>query len=260
MLILTPKPSNPNKFDGLLFCARFAFAPNRLKYCGPDRNRELLEYCAKSGRDQGLMEILQKFETMHPYLKMIGDANDIVDPFDKRVVEAYWIGNDLLKHAGLKNLFNHVVNAKNFNLKNTPRELDRVSETIKHGGLPHHSFHVLTIFKRTGHLPEVHTLETINECKISWGKVKFLDGPKITVETTPIVHVNGKLLLGTPITRTILKQIGDETLIKDLKKDDWVAFHWGVICIRLTPFQLRNLKKYTLMNIQLANNTISNYF
>ena len=40
------------------------------------------------------------FEGAYPYLELIASENGIADPLDARVVEAYWLGNDLLEHVG----------------------------------------------------------------------------------------------------------------------------------------------------------------
>jgi len=52
--------SLPKKSD-LLFCARYAFKPNQLQYCGPDKNKELFNYIENAAADGGLGEIIKKF-------------------------------------------------------------------------------------------------------------------------------------------------------------------------------------------------------
>ena len=88
--------------NGLLQCSRYAFGPNRLHYCGPDASQEILAYIDNKEQDPGLEKLLSAFQTLYPYLEMISRANNIADPFDERVVEAYWIGNDLLANTGKK--------------------------------------------------------------------------------------------------------------------------------------------------------------
>ena len=83
--------------DGVTRCTRYAFGPNRLHMCGPDMNREVLAYMNEGVTDTGLTNILKEFQALHPYLTKIAHTNQIKDPFDSRVVEAYWIGNELLR-------------------------------------------------------------------------------------------------------------------------------------------------------------------
>jgi len=40
--------------NGLWRCAKYAFSPNKLKYCGPDKNQELKGYLQTKTSDQGL--------------------------------------------------------------------------------------------------------------------------------------------------------------------------------------------------------------
>src|SRR3989344_7978965 len=86
--------------DGILRCSRYSFGPNRLHYCGPDVNAELQAEIEAANPNPHLVAILREFKTLFPYLKLIASANNIVDPFDARVVEAYWLGNELLENVG----------------------------------------------------------------------------------------------------------------------------------------------------------------
>ncbi len=81
--------------DALLF-GRYAFPPNQLGYCGAPDYLALFEYVAQHRADKGLIELERRFEGAYPYLQLIAQANGIPDPFDRRVVEAYWIGNACL--------------------------------------------------------------------------------------------------------------------------------------------------------------------
>ena len=95
--------------QGLVTCARYSFAPNSLHYCGPEKQSDMRAYVSDSVTDQGLYDILNRFDTLYNYLQLIGTENDIRDPFDPRVVEAYWVGNSLLhktKYIPLADLLN----------------------------------------------------------------------------------------------------------------------------------------------------------
>src|SRR3989344_3683662 len=85
--------------SGLLQCARYSFAPNQLHYCGPERQRDLEAYLELQLTDGGLVGILNQFDTLYKYLRLIASQNLIRHPFDPRVVEAYWLGNSLLTKA-----------------------------------------------------------------------------------------------------------------------------------------------------------------
>lgn len=242
--------------DGILRCSRYAFGPNRLHYCGPDANREIFSYIQNQISDKGLEKLLKDFKTLYPYLKHIAEANGIKDPFNERVVEAYWIGNKLLETVEKKDFWRHLIEDQKIKKKIGGKSFELVEEKIAKGAVPHHSFHVLDIWKRTGHLEREHTLESMNECRISWGKVTEVDGPFIKIQTEPLIYRNGKLALGEPTIRKITRSLGAPLDIEQLKTGNIITIHWGIPCEVITPKQASMLKKYTLRHLALANQTL----
>ena len=239
--------------DGILKCSRYAFGPNRLHYCGPDANREIFSYIQENISDPGLEKHLQAFETMYPYLKQIAEANNIKNPFDELVVEAYWIGNILLEAVEKKKFYRHLLEDHQIKKRIGRKSLELVTDKIRQGGVPHHSFHVLNIWKRTGHFDLEHTLESMDQCRISWGTVRMVDGPFITVETEPLIYEDGKLRLGMPVEKRIIRSFDATDDMNDLKIENIISIHWGVPCEVLSRHQAANLQKYTLASVMLAN-------
>jgi hypothetical protein len=94
-----------SSLDGPQVFARYAFMPNRLTYCGGDDNRALFDYCMAGITDPGLRGLLLKFSGAMPYLRLIARCNGIADAFDARVVEAYWLGNELLQGVEARALY-----------------------------------------------------------------------------------------------------------------------------------------------------------
>lgn len=244
------------KLDGVALCARYAFGPNRLHYCGPDANQEILSYIKEGVSDPGIEALLKQFQTMYPYLQYIARANKIRDPFDIRVVEAYWIGNSLLDTIDKQSFYRHLLEDQNIKNKVGPTSFEKVKEKIKRGALPHHSFHVFNIWKRTGNLEEAHTLESMNECRISSGKVTNIDGPFIAVETRPLVFVKDKLALGSLEKRKIARSLESSAEIDELKIGDIVSIHWGVPCEVINEAKEKAIERYTLKSVALANESV----
>lgn len=242
--------------DGVFRCSRYSFGPNRLHYCGPDAHHEMKAYLKEGVSDPGLSLILKQFDTLYKYLSLIARANHIADPFDNKVVEAYWIGNEFLEAVEKTALYRHLIDDHKLKKKISLKSFEEVENKIRQGAVPHHSFHVLNVWRRTGHLDREHTLESMDECRISWGKVLKIDGPIITVETEPLILENSKLALGKPIMRKITRHLETDMDIDLLKPKDIVTIHWGVPCEVITPKQALVLKKYTLQNIEFANQTI----
>ncbi len=252
-------PDNNSYFkqniSGILRCSRYAFGPNKLHYCGPDKNEEILAYLENNRQDFGLKGLLQEFKTMYPYLCHIARENKIKDPFDDRVVEAYWLGNELLETIEKKQFYRHLKEGLDLEKKLNHKLFNQVTEKIRRGALPHHSFHVLDIWKRTGNLETEHTLESLDNCRISWGQVQKVEGPFVTLKTKPLIIRNGKLGLGEPIFKKLTRHL-ESSGLEQLKPNDIVSFHWNALCEVITKKQAVALEKYTLLHLNLANQTI----
>lgn len=249
------KKSQFNQFNsqGIIRCARYAFMPNKLSFCGPDKNRDLFHYSSTGEVDQELNLILKEFQTLYPYLSFIARVNKIRDAFDERVIEAYWIGNSLLGNVSKSEIYNHLLDDHQLKKKLSRLLLKQVIDKIPLGAKPHHSFHVLNIWKRTGHLDVMHTLNTMDLCRISWGRIKKINWPSLEVEYQPLVVEGEKIGMGEMIGQKVLGQINNTGFIQEPKIGDWISFHWNFACEVLNQNQINNLKKYTEESIRLVN-------
>ena len=240
--------------DGVAVCTRYAFGPNRLHLCGPDMNQEVLSYLNAGAIDSGLTNIIVKFQTLFPYLQQIAAANHIKDPFAYRVVEAYWLGNDLLDTIPARTFYRHLSDHLQPSLSRPA--MDRLKNKLTQGALMHHSFHVLNIWRRTGHHAVDHTLDSLDQCIISWGQVLAVDGPLLTIARQPLLLQHNKLALGAAITQQIIRPFTAHPTFDRIKINDIISIHWNTPCDIISARQLANLKKYTALSINLANHTI----
>jgi len=238
--------------DGTIMFARYAFMPNKLGYCGSDDNGTLFEYCAAKHTDPGLVIILQKFEAAYPYLKLIASSNHISDPFDARVVEAYWLGNELLDQVEVARFYQSL--KERFARRLNPQTLAYLLGKPPLGARPYHNFHVFDVHSRIGALN--HSMDTMENCRIGWGQVKEIAATHLVVKHQPLVLECGKLKLGEPTEKRLLRQINGAGFITNCQVGDFVSFHWGWACEILTPRQVQNLQKYTKYHIKLANQTL----
>ena len=236
---------------GALLAVRFSFMPNRLGYCGPEENRAMLDYLVDQHSDRGLEQILARFAGAFPYYSFIAAANGIPDPFDARVIEAYWIGNELLEHVEVADLRRHL--EERFNKRFPARLLQSVIGQVPAGARPHHNFHVFSMPVRTGHLELPHTLETMEECRVSWGRVAADHGDNVLVERPPLTLAGDDIVLGPPAPRSVLRRFDGKTLLTDVSAGDVVAVHWGCACYKLTARQQRYLEKFTRDLLALTN-------
>lgn len=238
---------------GLLLCSRYALPPNWLQYCGGDNPQEILAYNQEQMADLGLVKLLKEFQTMYPYLQMIAAANQIPNPLDYRVVEAYWLGNELLKNITKNSLYNFLIDDLLLKKKIKSKHWQGLNDKIISNPLPHHSWHVFNVFTRTGHLALEHTVETMDNCKISWGKVLTVKTDKLIIETKSLVMTSHKLNCGPMIIKNISYQ---PTKTKIIQIGDLVSFHWNCYCDTITKQQALNLDYFTKQNLALANLTL----
>ncbi|MFH0804231.1 MAG: DUF6390 family protein [Candidatus Zambryskibacteria bacterium] len=242
--------------DGIMRCSRYSFGPNRLHYCGPDANKELHDLIESGESDIGLSVLLKQFKTLFPYLRYIAKANNISDPFDARVVEAYWLGNRLLENIERNTLYSFLVDDLKVKDKLKSKEFSWLEEKIKQGAVPHHSFHILNVWLQDGHGDGLEALTRMDECRISSGIVTAVKGPEIIVSTEPLIYTAGKFALGETAQRALTRQLEAEYDIEQIKPGQIVSIHWSVPCEVITQKQAETLRKYTLKNIAFANLTI----
>jgi hypothetical protein len=239
-------------FAGTLRFVRYGFMPNRLRYCGGDDNRALLDYGTAGVTDGGLRDLLGRFTGALPYLQLIARANRIADAFDARVVEAYWLGNELLEGVEVRQLYDALLERFGKQLQGRTREL--VLGKAPAGAHPHHSFHVLDVHSRVGDLPA--TLETLESCRVSWGHVHAVEGGELVVDRQPLHLTDGKLVLDTARRERVVRQVGGRGFADSAVPGDWVSLHWGWVCEVLTERQRANLERYTRHHLAIANQTL----
>ncbi len=245
--------------DGVLTCARYAFAPNYYKYCGPDANRGIAAYLKEGVSDSGLSSYLSEFAVLYPYLKLIAHENGYSDPFDPKVVEAYWVGNQLLEKVGMDSFSDHLLYGQRLKHRIPKKSLKWIIDKVPKGAKIHHSFHVFSIFTRTGHHTVEHTLDTMDQCRIGWGRiVKSIRKDQtlnIRVKSQKLIYEHGKILFNDGVFRDVTLPV-DNDFKSSLKIGDWVSFHWGYVCDKITKSQAYRLAFYTKHNLVLANGTI----
>jgi hypothetical protein len=227
--------------------------PNRLQYCGPTGdNRTLFDYAIEGVTDGGLTPLLRRFTGALPYLQLIARASKIGDPFDPRVVEAYWLGNELLDLVEVRQLYDSL--EQRFGKQLTAKTRTLVLAKAPAGARPHHSFHVLDVHSRVGELEP--TLRTLDECRVSWARVVRVEGSEMVVQRQPLTLVGGKLALDTAREVRVLRQLDGHGFADAAQPGDWVSLHWGWVCEVLDRRRLQNLERYSRYHLALANQTL----
>jgi hypothetical protein len=242
---------------GPLLFARYAYPPNALGYCGADETRLLLEYGAAGASDGGLAELARTFEGAWPYLTLIAAANEIGDPLDPRVVEAYWVGNGLLDRVRPDELARHVEDRFRGRIGRT---WERVLDSVAAGAVPHHTFHVFAVYPwlgllRTGLVDE--PLHVLDQCRTTPALVESADGGVARVLARPLDWDGSALTLGAWAPREVRWRDDGHALVGDLRPGDWVSLHWDFVCDRLGHVAAARLERVTRRVLASVNATRS---
>lgn len=238
--------------SGLLLFGRYAYPPNLLGYCGSDDHAALGAYLEQGSGDAGLTELARTFDGAYPYLRLIAAANGLSDPFDPRVVEAYWIGNPALERVAASSLYRSL--EERFRPRMKAREFSWLTTSLELGAKPHHNFHVFDIYRRAGLMRDGHAtvaLDRMDRCRISWGKVLLVDGTEVVVARRPLELAGGKLRLGLPREQRLARRPEEP-----LEPGDAVAIHWDWVCERLSGGRLARLAANTRRAVANTNATL----
>ena len=119
-----------------------------------------------------IRELARGFEGAWPYLELIARANGLSDPLDGRVVEAYWLGNELLDGVPVAMMADSL--DSRFKARLRPEPWRWLAGKAPAGARPVHAFHVFDVFPRVGLMrggEVTNVLATIDSCRIRWGTV-----------------------------------------------------------------------------------------
>lgn len=217
----------------------------------------LLAYRDSGVTDGGLADIARSFHGPWPYLKMLAEKTGEGGPFSQRVVEAYWVGNELLDRIS-PNDFGNTVEAR-FRPRTATDVWRRMAEAIP-GGIPHHSFHVFVTYPWVGLLTEQHRgepVQILDQCRIRWGKVHGIEGDQAVVESQPLEWDGKRLELGTPRLESATLAVDVFSNPASLAVGDWVSLHWTWVCDRLDKSQLDNLKRFSSRQLKMTNDELA---
>lgn len=232
--------------SGPTLFARYAYPPNELGYCGPGDFAVLLGGGSVEA-DQEIARHARLFDGAWPYLEIIAAAAQIENPLDSRVVEAYWIGNELLDNVDPGLMVSELQS----------RFVGQSGATWV-SGVPHHSFHVFAVYpwvrllRRSSAADDV-ALTVLERCRIRWGEVLAVEGERVRVRFRPLVRGDDGLAFGSPREQTALWATGDRSLLTagmgglasqltPVRIGDQVAMHWDWVCDVLDPAQVAELE------------------
>jgi hypothetical protein len=232
--------------------ARYAHPPNALGYCGPADPAALLESASVWDLDE-LGHLASQFEGAWPYLQLIAASNGSPDPLDARVVEAYWVGNELLARVSAGDLSRSLEGRFE---RRAGRRFGTLVAAAPAGGVAQHSFHVFAVYPWLGLLRagmDGPPLEVLDRCRIRWGWVVEVAGDRALVRNRRLSFDGSRLVLGPSRTEQVRLGAGGVDHGLDLRPGDAVSLHWDWVCDRLSPRSLRWLRGCTRRNLDAVN-------
>ncbi|NCT89387.1 hypothetical protein GXB85_00250 [Cellulomonas sp. APG4] len=257
--------------SGPVLFARYAYPPNERGYCGPDAAAELLESVssvastqgprptggarAPSGPDGGELRALARgFAGAWPYLELIAGAHGIDDPLDERVVEAYWVGNELLRLPPGA-LLRAAEERFRSRLPRLGPAWERMAAPLPTMA-PHHSAHVLALspwlgLLRTGVVDR--PLEVLDRCRVRWGEVLAVGPEHAVVRSRPLEWDGHRVVEGALRPETVRVAAFGRALAGDLRPGDWCTMHWDWVCEVVEPRRLAALCAWSRRQLRAVN-------
>ena len=219
----------------LKLASRFSLPPNALGYCGgEDAPSKLLE-CIKTEDCTDVEKELEGFIVLNPYLKTIAQVTN-KGKFSYEVIEAYCIGNNLLKE--FKN-DDYDLLLENFLIQGVPDWfVEELREDRPKNFIPNHLFQVLHIGvgKVSGSVP--YNNDTINNCMIKWGEVIKVGDNTVDID-----------LVVLPEDRKITSSVSNVPYSRDVTPKitvgNIVAVHWNQVIMVLSKDHLKKLSFWT---------------
>jgi hypothetical protein len=247
--------STADRVSGPELFARYAYPPNERGYCGPDDPAGLLGAGSPAG-DADVARRARQFEGAWVYLELIARAAGISDPLDARVVEAYWLGNDLLDGidpgwflAELRERLRGQVSGQ------WASGVPDVGSAV----LPHHAFHVFAIYPWVGllHRDAVVPRAILDQCRIRTGTVETVDGPRAQVALRPLTWDGRCLGIGDVETLDVRWSDNGRSLLAGVRVGDIVSIHWDWVCDVIEEARAAVLADYEQRQLAVTNRMLA---
>ncbi|MBU2219618.1 hypothetical protein KJ665_00560, partial [Patescibacteria group bacterium] len=155
--------------SGPKLAALYGLIPNQLGFCGP-RQEKLKNFIAGKLTTAQIIPILKQFEAAYPYYQLIARANH-AKPLDKKVVEAYWLGNSYLDKVKIENLRQLIIEKFSAPGLLSKETAIKKASLLPANSKPHHSFHVMVLGSVTGRVNFAGNTKLQDICRVGWGRI-----------------------------------------------------------------------------------------
>lgn len=235
--------------------ARYAYAPNALGYCGPPLGATL-----RDGSVDDVRTAATKFSGAWPYLRVLSELTGIADPLDYRLVESYWLGGGIgadLEPGQLLDALLAIIGPQ------TGRYWSHLTPELACEAAGNHCFHVFGVYPwtrflgaRNGSMDE-HPMGVLDNCRITWGTVTSRTRGNIEVLCRRLCWDGHALTLSEPSVRPLDVWADGYSAVPDVAVGDEIAVHWGRLCGRLQPEQVRALADSTDRQLRVTSRRLA---
>jgi hypothetical protein len=256
----TERDLHPDRAGSAMF-ARYAFPPSEFGYCGHTDAHSLLAYAAAVqpplGSTDDVAGRARQLDGAWPYLEMIAAAAGFDDPLDMRVVEAYWLGNELLAKIDPAAFASDLGRHFSRQLGGSWRRLAGMSDPVV---APHHTFHVFEVYPWVGLLgrhANAVALTVLDRCRIRWGQVAGVYAERAVVRSSPLRWDGRTLDLTSEVEEQVRWPSGGDPSGRNLEVGDWVSLHWDWVCDVISDEQLAFLEFFTTQQLDETNRMLA---
>jgi hypothetical protein len=232
--------------------ARYAYAPNALGYCGRPLGATL-----RDGSVDGVRTAATKFSGAWPYLQVLSRMTGIADPLDYRLVESYWLGGGVgadLDPGEFVDALPAIIGPQ------AGRYWSHLGPDLVPEAAANHCFHVFGVYpwsRLLGRGLDEHPLGVLDNCRITGGTVLSRGGDDVEVLCQRLIWDGGELALSDPSARRLDVWTDGYSAVPDVAAGDEVAIHWGRLCGRLPPAQIRVLADATTRQFVMTNRRLA---
>ncbi|MEB4208699.1 DUF6390 family protein [Mycobacterium sp. 94-17] len=231
--------------------ARYAYAPNALGYCGPPLGATL-----RDGSAADVLRAATGFSGAWPYLRVLSTLTGIADPLDYRLVESYWLGGGVGAELDPRQFFDALLAIIG---PQAGRYWSHLTTELAGEAAGNHCFHVFGVYPWTRFLGAGRStnveqpLSVLDSCRISWGTVLSRDRDRVEVSRRGLAWDGRALSLSPPSARVLEVWADGYSAVPDVAAGDVVATHWGRLCGRLSPEQVRAVAECTDRQLRVTS-------
>ncbi|HEV2637772.1 MAG TPA: DUF6390 family protein [Actinocrinis sp.] len=253
--------------SGAWMFARYAYAPNKLGFCGPAETGALAAAgSAQLGSADDVRAVARRFSGAWPYLQVLSKLTGIADPLDRRIVEAYWLGGGVGAEISPRDFGAHLLALIGPQASSYWSHLN--SELVAEAA-GNHCFHVFGVYPWSrllaahgvagpgaaarGDEPVNEPLRVLDNCRIRWGTVVARDGDQVELTSRRLTWDGFALRLGDPVPERVRVSVDGLSFLPDVAPGDQVALHWDWLSDRLRPDQAETLEASTLRQLDATN-------